>query len=92
MAQLYKMLDLNFRIIPVQPRNKRKFSLEEVQKMIGGYVEIVHLNGDDILLCDEEGRLKLLPINSMATEKAKAMGFKGDVLVGDVLFLKDNEF
>ena len=60
MAQLYKMLDLNFHIIPVQPRNKKKFSLEEVQKMIGGYVEIVHLNGD--------------------------------VLVGDVLFLKDNEF
>lgn len=91
MAQLYKLLD-GFRIISVQPRNKKIFSLEEVQEMIGGYVEIVYLNGDDILLCDEEGRLKLLPINSMATEKAKAMGFNGDVLVGDVLFLKDNEF
>ena len=92
MAQLYKRLDLNFRIIPVKPRNKKKFSLEEVQEMIGGYVEIVYLNGDDILLCDEEGRLKSLLTNSMATERAKAMGFKGDVLVGDILFLKDKEF
>ena len=49
MAQLYKLLD-GFRIISVQPRNKKKFSLEEVQEMIGGYVEIVYLNGDDILL------------------------------------------
>ena len=62
MAQLYKMLD-GFRIISVQPRNKKKFSLEKVQEMIGGYVEIVYLNGDDILLCDEEGRLKSLPTN-----------------------------
>lgn len=92
MAQLYKMLNMALDVVSVQPKNRKKFSLEEVQEIIGGYVELVHLDNDNILLCDEEGQLKMLPINVLAIEKAKTMGFKGEVLVGDVLFLKNNEF
>lgn len=76
----------------VQPKNGEKISLEEAQALVDGYVELVHLNDDNILLCDEEGLLKHKPINTLATIQAKHLGWRGGVLVGSVLFLKDREF
>jgi len=43
-------------------------TLEEMQKFVGGYIEVVYApNGDQIVL-DEEGRLKDKDINIVATE------------------------
>ena len=36
---------------------------EAIQKLIGGYFELVHLASDAVILCDEEGKLKNLPYN-----------------------------
>jgi len=38
--------------------------LEEMQKLIGGYIEVVSLINGLIVVCNEEGRLMNLPINN----------------------------
>lgn len=87
-----KLYEVGCIIKEVQPKDGVKISLEEAQALIGGYVELVHLKDDNILLCDEEGLLKQKPINIWATIQAKGLGWKGSYLVGSVLFLKDKEF
>lgn len=93
MARLYKATDKSCHTgIEVQPENGEVFTLEEAQAMVGGYIEVVHLKDDDILVCDEEGRLKDKERNEFATFMAVQLGYKGnEYLVGDVLFCKDNE-
>jgi hypothetical protein len=56
----------------VQPASERgKFTLKEVQALVGGFVELVRLGrtNDDrrILLLDEDGKSKGLPANEQAT-------------------------
>ena len=87
-----KLYEVGGIIKEVQPKNGEKISLEEVQALVDGYVELIHLDGDNILLCDEEGLLKNKPINTLATIQARGLGWKGSYLVGSVLFLKDKEF
>lgn len=93
MARLYKVMDKGCCTgIEVQPKNGKAFTLEEAQAMVGGYIEVVHLKDNDILVCDEEGRLKDKERNEIATFRATQLGYKGnEYLVGDVLFCKDNE-
>ena len=38
-------------------------TLEAFQSAVGGYIECVPLNSDLVLICNEEGKLKRLPIN-----------------------------
>lgn len=87
-----KLYEVGGIIKEVQPKNGEKISLEEAQALVDGYVELIHLDGDNILLCDEEGLLKNKPINTLATIQARGLGWKGSYLVGSVLFLKDKEF
>lgn len=39
-----------------------KTSLETLQKLVGGLIEVIHINGKDLII-NEEGRLLDLPIN-----------------------------
>lgn len=87
-----KLYEVGGIIKEVQPKNGEKISLEEAQALVDGYVELIHLDGDNILLCDEEGLLKNKPINTLATIQARGLGWKGSYLVGSVLFFKDKEF
>lgn len=89
MAKLYEVGCI---VKEVQPKDGKKFTLNETQSLVGGWVEMVHLEGDNILLCDEEGLLKEKPVNQEASVMAKDMGWQGGFLVGSVLFLKDDEF
>lgn len=38
-------------------------TLEELQKLVGGYIEVKSIPGKMAILWDEEGRLKSLPLN-----------------------------
>ena len=51
----------------VQPRNGIDFSLEELQKIVGGYIEIVKVSNRQIMVVDNEGKLKGKPVNLMAS-------------------------
>ena len=61
-------------------------TLEEAQKAVGGYVELLDLEDLGCLLVDEEGKLKRKPINEQATKLYNQL-FNG-VVVGDVIHLK----
>lgn len=71
----------------VSPANGNDFSLEEVQKIVGGYIEVVNLGNGNILVCHEEGKLLCLDENPKATTIArehKAI-FSTDYMVGNIL-------
>ena len=71
-------------ILEVVPANSHDFVLDELQGFVGGYIEIIQLNESQIMVLNEEGKLKRLPMNENATLLALHAGFY-DTIVGDVL-------
>ena len=66
------------------PGNGKLFTLEEMQKAIGGgYIQIVHTKDGQLMVLDEEGKLKGFPVNPVATD-LYVYGDQ-DPIVGDVL-------
>jgi hypothetical protein len=64
--------------------------LESIRAALGGgWLEGVGSpDADWHAYCDEEGKLKGLPVNVRATRMARMLGWPtGDTLVGDVIFL-----
>lgn len=82
MAQLIKS---NGETIEITPKNGKDFKWEELYKMIGGYIEIIRVGNGNILVVDEEGKVKCCPINIAASHLA------GQVVVGDVVFCADDQ-
>jgi hypothetical protein len=73
----------------VEPRRKKKFTLEELQKFVGGYIEalvIPRTPDGDLMIVNEEGKLKHLPVNVAASGL-----YLRDSIVGDVVILKRRE-
>lgn len=58
----------NGEFIYKEPKNGTDFSLEELQEFVGGYIEIIPLVDDLIMVVNEEGKLLGLPFNKAATE------------------------
>lgn len=76
----------------VYPEHGEKFSLEDLQALVGGYIELApHCPNEDpsvdglLIVVDEEGRLKNKPLNVMASWMC------GQMLVGDVLLCLPSE-
>lgn len=74
-----KIIFTNGAEFEVSPNNGTDFSLQELQGVVGGYVEVVSLSGDDVMVINEEGRLTGLPHNTKASVIAR------DYIVGNVL-------
>lgn len=74
----------------VEPKNGSNFQLEELQEIVGGYIEVIYLNGNGgrLMVCNEEGKLNRLPYNEKATE---LYGHRRDYIVGDVLVCDNNQ-
>ena len=49
------------------PKNGSTFELEEMQKIVGGYIEIIRLNDGRLIIVNEEGLLQGLSVNIEAT-------------------------
>ena len=62
----------------VKPADGKKFKLEELQKLVGGYIEAVPY-ANPVAYCNEEGRLNNLLFNELASGAFKQF------LVGDVI-------
>jgi len=76
----------------VVPANGKKFTLEELQKHVGGYIQLLPGCGNTKILFDEEGLFKRLPRNLVATQFCINGGFPCySVLVGNVLILDKKE-
>jgi hypothetical protein len=73
---------------PVSPKNGKDFKLEEMQKIVGGIIQIVHAQDGRIIVLHEEGKLIGLPPNVIATH---LFGNPNDIIVGDVLVCLSKE-
>lgn len=66
----------------VCPENGRYFSLEELQRYVGGYIEYVETTDPDhLMVINEDGRLLGKLLNFVAT----ALYNYGGTIVGDVV-------
>ena len=79
--------------VEVEGSRRVPINLETLQQAVGGYVECWNLDAiglpDIDLWFNEEGKLKMLPINSLASLMSGIFCF-GDLIVGDVLFCAHN--
>lgn len=86
MATLYKT---NGDVIAVYPANGETFTIDEMQKHIGGYVAIAHLTESKFLVCDEDGYItKRDQVNIPFRD---AYPFASQIIVGDVLVASPRE-
>lgn len=51
MAQVY---NVNGKVTKVQPANGKDYSLQELQAYVGGYIEMVHLSDEKLMVVNEE--------------------------------------
>ena len=90
MAQLIKS---NGVVTEVKPVNGKTFTLEELQKLVGGYIEIYRTTNKRFVL-NEDGLPKGLPVNEKATDALylECDGVRNvQDIVGDVLVCELNE-
>ena len=73
----------------VLPKNKTDFKLDELQKYVGGIIEIVKTKEGRTMVINEEGKINDLPINQKASELYQYNEF--DFIAGDVLICNENE-
>lgn len=75
-----------YEVSQIEPKNGNDFGLEELQKFIDGYIEIVWLNDEQIMIVNEEGKFTK-GCNQIATAIAhlhRAIG-QHDYIAGDVV-------
>ena len=92
MAKLIKSDGTEIDVFPIGKR----WTLQELQNHVGGYIEMMPGVGKMRIILDEEGRLKNKPVNQKATQMiTEILRFKPlryqPVIVGDVLILEKVE-
>jgi hypothetical protein len=83
------LIKANGRKKNVYPDNKTDFSLKELQKYVGGSIQMVETKDNRIIVMNEEGKIKGLMPNRRAT-KIYQYGLY-DYIVGDVLVVQKNQ-
>lgn len=78
--------------ITINPANGIDFKLDELQKYVGGYIEMVNLQNGEILVINEDGK-EVEDMNEKATDIAHNNHaiFSSDYIAGDVVLCKDEE-
>ena len=73
-------------IFEISPKNGKTFELEEAQAHVEGYIEIVHLSKDQIMIVNEEGKFDK-EYNAIATGIAELHHalLRGDYICGNVV-------
>lgn len=64
MATIYHPADAPREITPANGTN---FTLEEMQGIVGGYIQIINIGNGNVMVINEEGKLLNLPKNAHAT-------------------------
>ena len=76
---MVKLLQVDGIIRDVKPTDGTKLSLKELQAFVSGYIELITLPDNYVMIVNEDGLNKQLPINQAVME------LFGRRLVGDVL-------
>ena len=88
----YQEYDLIYRssdeVERVAPKNGKEYKLEELQEIVGEWIQICEGNDGNILVIDEEGKLKGKDINERATQWYRTHVYCNDYIVGDALLCK----
>jgi hypothetical protein len=80
------VFDTNGNIRPVKPKGD-KFSLEELQSLVGGLIQLYPRRFNNLLvICNEEGLIKRLRKNEIFKKYSLA------TLVGDIVLCPNNLF
>lgn len=56
----------NYEATPIEPENG-KFTLEQLQSIVEGYIEIVRIGEKELMIVNEEGLLRNMQVNAVAT-------------------------
>lgn len=77
--------------LEIQPQNGLDFQLDELQKFVDGYIDIINLHNGDILVINDNG--KDFSHYHRATEIAHTNNaiFLFDYIAGDVVLCEDKE-
>lgn len=67
----------------VYPENGTDFKLEELYVFVGSPIEVVYTDNKQLMVINEEGKIKGLPLNMTATMFSGL--FPDDVIAGDAL-------
>ena len=67
------------------PKNGTTFELEEMQEIVGGYIEIIRLNDGRIIVVNEEGLSQGLPVNIEATNILRRDHSTTQYIVGNAI-------
>ena len=70
---------------PVEPENGKTFQLAELQGIVGGFSEILHLRDGRLMILNKEGKLQGLRYNRIATSLTGGSILSYDYIVGDCL-------
>ena len=74
----------------IEPANGKVFTLEELQKAIGGYIKIISINSGEyngkFMIVDEEGLLN--PNPQLNIEASKIVGYR---IVGNVVIIDKDQ-
>ena len=75
-------------IQPIHAKNPKKgFSLDEMQQIVGGYIQMVDISGRRKMVLNEEGKIHGLSFNEKATHFWEEKYGKTDMIVGNVLIM-----
>jgi hypothetical protein len=77
-----------------KPATGDSFTLEELQAVVGGFIEVVSPIGKNIgkiLVINEEGKLMELPLNENATRAMGGNLFPGDYISGNAILCTSEE-
>ena len=87
-----KIIKTDGTIVEVTPQNGTDFQLEELQKIVGGYIEVLRLTDNEVMVANEGGKFYCI-YNHKATQIAKGHKaiYKNDYICGDVLICNDGE-
>lgn len=86
----------NYEVTPIEPENG-KFTLEQLQIIVEGYIEVVHIGEKELMVVNEEGLLRNMEVNDVATtylNVRKLLVGENPVttpIVGVALFCKSSE-
>ena len=84
------------KVIPIEGKEyeTKDLSLENMQKIVGGYIEIITLKDHKTsMVLNEEGKITdpPLPLNPRANKLAAGSLFEGDYIAGNVIVCQPGE-
>jgi Domain of unknown function (DUF3846) len=75
----------------IAPHAGPAFTLQELQQIVGGYIEMLWAPDGRCLFLNEDGKRLELPINDAATLLMRRRLTPGDYIVGDVILCTRQE-